>query len=164
MNRVDVVAVNTIFVLRLSNTGRTVGRADSRLNGCSVGLMLLDTFVSRSVQLRSSYTNGVSICTANLYKLGIRQCTKREQYVRYVLKRGDHTHTLAVARKPAATHTYTRMTEYVPLLTKIPRQIIRMRPQKRVCTRARRPLVQGKAPGAEENQIFALGSTMENAT
>ena len=37
MNRVDVVAVNTIFVLRLSKTGRTVGRTDSRLDGSSVG-------------------------------------------------------------------------------------------------------------------------------
>ena len=33
MNRVDVVAVNTIFVLRLSKTGRTAGRTDSRLDG-----------------------------------------------------------------------------------------------------------------------------------
>ena len=37
MNRVDVVALNTIFVLRLSKTGRTVGRTDSRVNGWSVG-------------------------------------------------------------------------------------------------------------------------------
>ena len=37
MNRVDVVALNTIFVLRLSKTGRTVGRADSRWDGWSVG-------------------------------------------------------------------------------------------------------------------------------
>ena len=37
MNRIDVVALNTIFVLRLSKTGRTVGRTDSRLNGWSVG-------------------------------------------------------------------------------------------------------------------------------
>ena len=37
MNRVDVVALNTIFVLRLSKTGRTVGRTDSRLDGWSVG-------------------------------------------------------------------------------------------------------------------------------
>ena len=37
MNRVDVVALNTIFVLRLSKTGRTVGRTDPRLNGWSVG-------------------------------------------------------------------------------------------------------------------------------
>ena len=36
MNRVDVVAVNTIFVLRLSKTGRTVGQTDSRLDGSSV--------------------------------------------------------------------------------------------------------------------------------
>ena len=37
MNRVDVVALNTIFVLRFSKTGRTVGRTDSRLDGWSVG-------------------------------------------------------------------------------------------------------------------------------
>ena len=37
LNRVDVVAVNTIFVLRLSKTGRTVGRTDSRLDAWSVG-------------------------------------------------------------------------------------------------------------------------------
>ena len=37
MNRVDVVALNTIFVVRLSKTGRTVGRTDSRLDGWSVG-------------------------------------------------------------------------------------------------------------------------------
>ena len=36
MNRVDVVALNTIFVVRLSRTGRTVGRTDSRLDGWSV--------------------------------------------------------------------------------------------------------------------------------
>ena len=36
-NRVDVVALNTIFVLRLSKTGRTVGQTDSRLDGWSVG-------------------------------------------------------------------------------------------------------------------------------
>ena len=36
MNRVDVVALNTIFALRLSKTRRTVGRADSRLDGWSV--------------------------------------------------------------------------------------------------------------------------------
>ena len=38
MNRVDVVAVNTIFVLRLSKTGQTVVRTDSRLNECSGGV------------------------------------------------------------------------------------------------------------------------------
>ena len=37
-NKVDVVAVNTIFVLRLSKTGRTVGRTDSRLDGWSGGV------------------------------------------------------------------------------------------------------------------------------
>ena len=37
LNRLDVVAVNTIFVLRLSKTGRTVGRTDSRMDGSSVG-------------------------------------------------------------------------------------------------------------------------------
>ena len=37
MTRVDVVALNTIFALRLSKTGRTVGRTDSRLDGWSVG-------------------------------------------------------------------------------------------------------------------------------
>ena len=37
VNRVDVVALNTIFVLRLSKSGRTVGRTDSRLDGWSVG-------------------------------------------------------------------------------------------------------------------------------
>ena len=37
MNRLDVVALNTIFALRLSKTGRTVGRTDSRLDGWSVG-------------------------------------------------------------------------------------------------------------------------------
>ena len=36
-NGADIVAVNTIFVLRLSKTGRTVGRTDSRLDGWSVG-------------------------------------------------------------------------------------------------------------------------------
>ena len=35
MNRVDVVALNTTFALRLSKTRRTVGRTDSRLDGCS---------------------------------------------------------------------------------------------------------------------------------
>ena len=43
MNRVDVVAVNTIFVLRFSKTGQTVGRTDSRLDGCFVGLTPLYT-------------------------------------------------------------------------------------------------------------------------
>ena len=33
MNRVNVAAVNTIFALRLSKTGRTVGWTDSRLDG-----------------------------------------------------------------------------------------------------------------------------------
>ena len=36
LNRVDVVAFNTIFALRLSN-GRTAGRTDSQLRGWSVG-------------------------------------------------------------------------------------------------------------------------------
>ena len=36
MNRVDVVALNAIFALRLSKTRRTVGRTDSRLDGWSV--------------------------------------------------------------------------------------------------------------------------------
>ena len=36
MKRVDVVALNTIFALRLSKTRRTVGRTDSRLDGWSV--------------------------------------------------------------------------------------------------------------------------------
>ena len=36
MNRADVVALNTIFALRLSKTRRTVGRTDSRLDGWSV--------------------------------------------------------------------------------------------------------------------------------
>ena len=36
MNRVDVVALNTTFALRLSKTRRTVGRTDSRLDGWSV--------------------------------------------------------------------------------------------------------------------------------
>ena len=35
VNRVDVVALNTIFALRLSKTRRTVGRTDSRLDGWS---------------------------------------------------------------------------------------------------------------------------------
>ena len=38
MNRVDVVAQNTIFVLRLSKTGQTVERTDSRLDGWSGGV------------------------------------------------------------------------------------------------------------------------------
>ena len=38
MNRVDVVALNTIFVLRLSQAGRTVGRTDSRLDGRPAGV------------------------------------------------------------------------------------------------------------------------------
>ena len=41
MNRVDGVALNTIFVLRLSKTGRTVGRTHSRLAGWSVGRLSL---------------------------------------------------------------------------------------------------------------------------
>ena len=36
MNRVDVLALNTIFAWRLSKTRRTVGRTDSRLDGWSV--------------------------------------------------------------------------------------------------------------------------------
>ena len=36
VNRVDVVALNTIFALRLSKTRRTVGRTDSRLDRWSV--------------------------------------------------------------------------------------------------------------------------------
>ena len=36
MNRVDVVALNTIFAVRLSKTRRTVGRTDFRLDGWSV--------------------------------------------------------------------------------------------------------------------------------
>ena len=38
MNRVDVVAVDTILVLRFSKTGRTVGWSDSRLDGRSGGI------------------------------------------------------------------------------------------------------------------------------
>ena len=37
MNRVGVVALNTILALRLSKTRRTVGRTDSRLDGWMVG-------------------------------------------------------------------------------------------------------------------------------
>ena len=37
MNRVDVPTSKTIFVLRLSTAGRTVGRTDSRLDGGLVG-------------------------------------------------------------------------------------------------------------------------------
>ena len=37
MNTIDVVALNTIFALRHSKTGRTGGRTDSRLDGWSVG-------------------------------------------------------------------------------------------------------------------------------
>ena len=37
MNRVDVVAPNTIFAFRLSKTGRTVGRTGSRWDGWLVG-------------------------------------------------------------------------------------------------------------------------------
>ena len=36
MNKVHVVALSTIFALRLSKTRRTVGRTDSRLDGWSV--------------------------------------------------------------------------------------------------------------------------------
>ena len=36
-NVVNVVAADTIFVLRLSKSGRTVGRTGSRLDGWSVG-------------------------------------------------------------------------------------------------------------------------------
>ena len=42
MNRVDVVAADTIFVLRLSKSGRTVGRTGSRLDGWSVGRTILN--------------------------------------------------------------------------------------------------------------------------
>ena len=38
MHRVDVVALNTIFSLRLSKTRRTVGRTDSLLDGWLVGV------------------------------------------------------------------------------------------------------------------------------
>ena len=38
MNRVVVVAVNTIFILLLRKTGRTVGRTDSRLDGRPSGV------------------------------------------------------------------------------------------------------------------------------
>ena len=38
MNGVDVVAVNTIFVSRLSKTRWTVGRTDSRFDGWSGGV------------------------------------------------------------------------------------------------------------------------------
>ena len=37
INGVDVVALNTTFVSRVTKTERTVGRADSRLDGWSVG-------------------------------------------------------------------------------------------------------------------------------
>ena len=37
MNRVDVVALNRILVLRLGTAGRTVGRTDPRLDGWVVG-------------------------------------------------------------------------------------------------------------------------------
>ena len=37
LNIVGFVAVNTIFVLRFSKTGRSVGMRDSRLDGWSVG-------------------------------------------------------------------------------------------------------------------------------
>ena len=37
LNTVDDVALNTVFDLRFSATGRTVGRSDSQLDGRSVG-------------------------------------------------------------------------------------------------------------------------------
>ena len=37
LNRARILALSTIHDLRLSKTGRTVGRADSRLDGWSVG-------------------------------------------------------------------------------------------------------------------------------
>ena len=40
MNKVDVVAADTIFVLRLSKSGRTVGRTGSRLDGWIDGWMV----------------------------------------------------------------------------------------------------------------------------
>ena len=38
VNRVNIVAVNTILVLHLGKTGRAVGRTDFRLDGWSAGL------------------------------------------------------------------------------------------------------------------------------
>ena len=49
MNRVDIVALNTIFALRLSKTGRTVGRTDSRLDGWSVGRTKTRFIISKTV-------------------------------------------------------------------------------------------------------------------
>ena len=51
MNRVDVVAADTIFVLRLSKSGRTVGRTSSRLE-----IVALPLFTSESA-FSSSYVN-----------------------------------------------------------------------------------------------------------
>ena len=41
MNKGDVVAADTIFVLRLSKSGRTVGQTGSRLDGWSVGRTMI---------------------------------------------------------------------------------------------------------------------------
>ena len=66
INRVDVVAVNTIFVLRLSKTGRTVGRTDSRLDGSSVGRTHLEhttptlgTYLERTWNVFGTYSGHV---------------------------------------------------------------------------------------------------------
>ena len=49
-NRVGVVAVNTILVdLRLSKTGRTVGRTDCRSDGLSIGWMVGRTDASQKL-------------------------------------------------------------------------------------------------------------------
>ena len=37
MNRLDDVALITIFALRINNTGRTSGRTDPQLDGWSIG-------------------------------------------------------------------------------------------------------------------------------
>ena len=42
INRVDVVAADTISVLRLSKSGRIVGRTGSRLDGWSVGRTIVN--------------------------------------------------------------------------------------------------------------------------
>ena len=60
MNTVNVVAVNTILVLRLSNTGRTVGRTGSRLDGWSgdIGGALKCLYIDRQTIIWSAlYTN-----------------------------------------------------------------------------------------------------------
>ena len=86
MNRVDVVALNTIFALRLRKTGRTFGRTDSRLDGWSVGrtderlvgqVGLPNSLLSSSILKRSpTVIRGESLAYFTMF----RECVRKTSF------------------------------------------------------------------------------------